>query len=123
MTRFTTTIDLPAGRLPADYVRYCNTLHNDEPYQAADEVPDVQVEVEYNEGYFQSGCRSGHPDNWTPDEGEDPEVLSVVLEDDDPFKGGQDLVNNLPRAVFDRLVREAWEDQQQCERDARYDRY
>lgn len=112
-TTFTTTIDLNASMLPADYVRYCNTLHDDEPYQPNDEIPDVQVEVKYDEGYFQAGCRSGHPDNWTPDEGEDPEVTSVILEDDEPFKGGHDLVSDLPDAVLQRLVREAWEDQRQ----------
>ena len=40
---------------------------------------EIDVEVEFTPGWFQRGCRSGHPDNWTPDEGEAAEVHSVAL--------------------------------------------
>ena len=40
---------------------------------------DVEVEVEFNPGWFQAGNRRGHPDNWTPDEGANAEVESINL--------------------------------------------
>lgn len=45
------------------------------------EIKDVEVDVEvtFNPGWFQRGCRSGHPDNWTPDEGEAAEIEKITL--------------------------------------------
>lgn len=42
---------------------------------------DVTCTVTFNPGWFQRGNRSGHPDNWTPDDGENAEILTVVRED------------------------------------------
>jgi len=116
MGSFTTHISVQASLLPTSYVRFLNAQidEGDEPYGPNDPVDDVEVEVEYNEGWYQAGCRSGHPDNWTPDEGEDPEILSVVIvhEEWEPGENEHtDLDRLLPAATDRQLVQEANEDQ------------
>ena len=54
------------------------------------------------------GCRSCHPDNWTPDEGEDPEIVTVTTVD-----GEHDVTLSVDDAQLDALKRDAWEDQKQ----------
>lgn len=66
---------------------------------------EFDVTVEYNPGYFQRGCRSGHPDNWTPDEGEDPEITSVKDID------GKEIMDTLDEKTMRKLTERAWEDQ------------
>lgn len=61
---------------------------------------DVTCTVTYRHGWFRRGNRSGHPDNWTPDEGEDAEILKVIREDT-----GQDVLGSLS-AYNMRLVAE-----------------
>lgn len=39
---------------------------------------DFMVEVEYDLGYYRPGSRRGHPDHWTPDEGEATYVSKVI---------------------------------------------
>jgi hypothetical protein len=44
---------------------------------------EVTVEVEFAEGWFRPGNRRGHPDTWTPDEGENAEIIAVKLDNCD----------------------------------------
>jgi hypothetical protein len=69
-----------------------------------DEEPegDVTCTVHYNPGWSQAGCRSGHPDNWTPDEGENAEILQVIRTDTN-----EDILARLPRERVRRLANEA----------------
>jgi len=48
-----------------------------------DDVPAL-VEVEWEGEPDVPGCRSGHPDNWTPDEPGYTEIISMALFDDVP---------------------------------------
>jgi hypothetical protein len=40
-------------------------------------VADV-VDFDFEGGYYTPANRSGHPDNWSPEEGEDPEVNATL---------------------------------------------
>jgi len=116
MRAFTTHISVQASLLPTSYVRFLNARldESDEPYGPNEPVDDVEVEVEYNEGWYRAGCRSGHPDNWTPDEGEDPEILSVVIvhEEWEPVENEHtDLGRLLSAEINRRLVHKADENQ------------
>lgn len=124
---FNTVISIPANLLPASYVAWINKEYcDDAPYQGDDLVDDVPVEVEHNPGWYQPGCRSGHPDNWTPDEGEDPEILSVTLDDPDwtPQEGESlDIdFDAFPQRVFDALLQAAHADDEESARQAEEDR-
>ena len=113
MGTFTTHISVRACLLPTSLVRFLNAQaeEGDLPYEAND-----QVEIEYNEGWSQSGNRSGHPDNWTPDEGEDCEILSVEIQVEDwkPEEGeSSDLSGSFTRKEDEALRAECEEDQRQ----------
>lgn len=62
---------------------------------------DVDVTVGFEPGYFKRGSRSGHPDSWTPDEGEAAEIHSVTL----VLGSGRqlDLTNRLTKAAKDAI--------------------
>lgn len=64
---------------------------------------DVDVDVEFNPGWFQRGSRRGHPDNWTPDEGEPAEIERVAL----TLESGRvvDLTRRLPKDTMERIQR------------------
>ena len=79
MGTFTTLLSVQACLLPASYVRILNEDPNSKPYEPTDLVDDVEVKVEYNEGWYSPGNRSGHPDNWEDDSGEDPEITDVGI--------------------------------------------
>jgi len=117
MPSFETFIHVPARVLPAPYVQHLmdQSGPGDLPYGPDDTVDDVHVEVEYRPGFYIPACRRGHPDNWYPEEGEDPEVLSVKIDDPD-YKGP--VAVDLRRLDVKRLESEAWNDQQNRERDA-----
>ena len=40
---------------------------------------DVEVDVDFSPGWFKAGNRSGHPDNWEEDEGENAGIEKVTL--------------------------------------------
>jgi len=109
----TTTVDVLAGDLPAELVAVLDALHDDAPSQPTDEIPDIEVEVDYTPGWYQAGCRSGHPDNWTPDEGEDPEIITVTT-----VEGGIDIVDALTKKQIESLILQAVKDQEQQAEDA-----
>jgi hypothetical protein len=111
MSTMTTTVDLLARDLPTEFVTKMDAEY-DEVSKPDDELPDLEVEVEFDPGWEQAGCRSGHPDNWTPDEGEDPQITSVTLVD-----GDHDVTAVLSKEQFTALIREAWEDQQNDDSD------
>ena len=114
MGTFTTLLSVQACLLPANYIRFLQAQYpNDEPYKPTDLVDDVEVEVEYNEGWFQAGNRSGHPDNWEPDSGEDPEITDVGITHGEWQQEGDDgdLFGALTPEQETRLVHEANEDQ------------
>jgi len=102
---FETTVEFLAKDLPAAYVEWA-AQDCGEAFQPDDEVPDIEVEVDYNPGYFQAGCRSGHPDNWTPDEGENPEITSVKI-----LEGGHDITHLFTGKLLRQLEDKAWEHQ------------
>jgi len=118
MGTFTTLLSVQACLLPTNYVRFLNEQHDDEPHAPTDPVDDVEVEVEYNEGWYQAGNRSGHPDSWEPDSGEDAEITDVGITHGEWQKEGDDgdLLGVLTVAQEANLVREANEDQEQAER-------
>ena len=99
-----TEIDLLASTLPAEY-RKRMEVEFGETFEEGEEVPDVHVEVEYDGGWYQSGCRSGHPDNWTPDEGEDPEILSVKID------GNHEILSEITPSMLADLTARCAEDQ------------
>ena len=64
------------------------TLHfpfscEDEEGEYEDEV-EGRVRVEWEGEPDRPGCRSGHPDNWTPDEPGYTDIIKMVLEEDVP---------------------------------------
>ena len=119
MGTFTTLLSVQACRLPASYVRHLNTLHDDEPYAPTEHVDDVEVEVEYNEGWYEAGNRSGHPDNWTEDSGEDAEVTEINLTEEDwkPAEGeNRDLLGAIQHSSVVRLIQACNEHQEEAAR-------
>jgi hypothetical protein len=109
-----TTVDLLARDLPPEFVTKMDAEYDDEePLGPDDEIPDIEVEIEFEPGYHQDGIRSGHPDNWTPDEGEDPQVTKVTIID-----GDHDVTDVLSKQQFAALTHAAWEDQQHQGADA-----
>lgn len=110
MNTFTMQLCIPATCLPVAYVRALNAKHPEcPPIEAGDTVDDVNVNVDYKSGWFKPGRISGPPDSCYPDEGEDPEIVSVVI-DDDGFKSGN-ILEMLPEKLIDKLVSGAWEHQ------------
>ena len=103
---FETTVHLLARDLPAAYLEWA-AQECGEVFHPNDEVPDIEVEVEYNPGWFQRGCRSGHPDNWTPDEGENPEITKVKI-----LEGDHDITHLFRDQALRALEAEAWQNQE-----------
>jgi hypothetical protein len=97
---FTTTLMLDIKHAPLELL--ASALDDEE----LDDEIEVEVEVDYHPGYYQPGCRSGHPDNWTPDEGEDPEIESVTVEET-----GKDITRDLSPEQLKALEKAAWEHQ------------
>ena len=118
---FDAYISIPAHLLPASYVRHLNAQDPEElPYGPNDPVDDLEVSVDHNPGWYQPGNRSGHPDNWTPDEGEDPEILKVEIADPDwtPAEGEtRDLDGVLTPALYREIVSAANEADRQTAED------
>lgn len=110
MAEYDTEICIIASLLPAEYIRYVSTLHEDETYAPTDEVADVPVTVEYNDGWYEPEKRSGHPDNWEPASGEDAEITSITIRDDD-YSGDTEL-GDLGKIAQAKLVAMANEDQE-----------
>lgn len=81
---------------------------------------ELEAEIEYNEGYFQEGCRSGHPDNWTPDEGENPEILAVYALRADGRRS-KDILAKLSKDTIRDLQNDAWKHQVDRAADAQAD--
>jgi hypothetical protein len=110
VSSFHTTISIPTLALPADYVRMVNAEHPDAPpLGPTDEVPDVEVEVTYKEGWFTPGRYHGAPENCYPDEGEDPTIEGVILDVDGIPK--QDILKALPDEILKVLIDQAWDNQ------------
>jgi hypothetical protein len=106
-----TELHLIAKTLPAEY-RKRMEVECGETFEDEDEVPDIHVEVEYDPGWEQAGCRSGHPDNWTPDEGESPEITSIKLD------GNHEILSIVNPLELAELTNLCWEDQtEQAEQD------
>jgi hypothetical protein len=108
----TTRIHALARNLPLDYVAKVDASYGDAS-EPDDEIPDIEIEVEYHPGWEQAGCRSGHPDNWTPDESEEPEIVSVTIID-----GDHDITSEITPQQLRSLKDAAWEDQKQQAEDA-----
>jgi hypothetical protein len=109
---FETTLDLLARDLPHKLVHQINSDPANHVYGPSDEVPDIEVLVEYHPGYEEKPCRSGHPDNWTPGYGEEPSIVKVTS-----TEGDHDLTETLDKIALARLVEEAWEAQKRAEFD------
>jgi hypothetical protein len=116
LSSFTTTLCIPTTALSPDYVRLVNSRFPDcDPLGPTDTVDDVEVEVEYSPGWFQAGRYSGPPDSCYPDEGEDPVIESVVIQDPD-FEHAN-ILADLPAKLVEALVTEAWDHQKGSEQD------
>jgi len=107
MYTFVTHVCCDAADLPKAYVNMMEQEEGD-PYEPDEEIPDIEVEVEYEPGWEQAGCRSGHPDNWTPDEGENPEIITVTITGEKNY----DIEDVLSKKELSSLVAEAWKDQE-----------
>jgi hypothetical protein len=117
MSSFETTLCIPAHLLPAEFIRLFNGRGPDGcALGPTDTADDVLVEVDYRGGWFKPGRYHGKPENCYPDEGENPEILSVVLQDEE-YKERTDLVNVLPANMLRDLEEQAWGHQQETERD------
>jgi hypothetical protein len=99
MMQFTTTLTRQLSHAALEHLA---SAMDDEDLE--DEV-EIEVEVEYHPGYFQAGNRAGHPDNWTPDEGDDPEIETVTI-----IETGEEI--DVTDAEYKALVEEAWADQE-----------
>jgi hypothetical protein len=62
---------------------------------------EVTCTVTFKPGWLKRGNRFGHPDSWTEDEGEWPEIHSVIRTDT-----GEDVLNTLTPSVLQNLTRE-----------------
>lgn len=75
------------------------------------EIHDVEVDVEvtFNPGWYTPAKLSGHPDSWTPAEGECAEIESIIL----TLESGRkvNLTDRLSTKAKERVQRacDAWE--------------
>ena len=125
---FKTKVTVPGSALPDEYLPTLEMTRE----EANQDAYEVDVLVTYDPGYFVPGCRSGHPDNWTPDDGQDPTITGVYLaecvdEPDCSIYHHLDLYDGTfadihaaataDRSATRELERLAWDDQQARARD------
>lgn len=116
MSSFTTTLCIPTTALPVEFVRLVNSRYPDcDPLGPTDTVDDVEVEVDYKGGWFKAGRYSGPFEDCYEDEGENPEILSVTLQD--PEFEHTNVLASLPEGLVAALVTEAWDHQQGADQD------
>jgi len=115
-------ICLMASMLPPEYVSHVNAQYpSDAPLGPEDEVPDVMLAITFNPGWYDPGRISGPPENCYPPEGEDPEVLSLDIEEPD-YKGPTRVnFDGLSRAEQDRIIEACWKVQQAHDDEDYYD--
>ena len=82
------------------------------PGEELDPIEEIEIEVEvtYEPGYFTPGRLSGPPEDCYPDEGADPEIVSVVVLSDVKAEC-IDLIATLTDHELELLVEEAEEHQ------------
>lgn len=110
MPSFTTEISLPAGKLPIGYIRHVTAASGD-VYGPDDPVDNITIEVTYEPGWHTPGRYHGPPDQCYEDEGEDPEILSVTIDDEDYEGEALVEIDDLDREDLIHLANEAWEHQ------------
>lgn len=59
---------------------------------------DVDVDIEFSPGYHTPASFKGHPDLWTPEEGEAPEITSVKISDT-----GEEILSRLSKSEVQRI--------------------
>lgn len=106
-----TIIHKLARDLPIAYVNLVAAACG-EPFDPEDEIPDIEVSVEFTPGWFTPGRLSGPPENCYPDEGESPEIIKVTI-----LEGDHDITADCTPEEIQRLEDEAWESQQESDDD------
>ena len=104
-----TTIFMLASMLPEKYV--AAAAEADACVYEPTDVVEVEVSVEYYPGHYGPARRSGHPDNWTPDESEAAEIISVEIDG-----GGDDITQ-----VIDQKTRSLLQKRIERHRDEQFD--
>lgn len=113
MGHMETFITVRASALPTEYIRFHNSDPDREPIGPNDVIEELPVEIEYGEGCYTSGNTSGHPDTWTPSEGEDPHIESVTIVDEGYGIWDAEISPSaLGREQTKRIIKGCWEHQQ-----------
>ena len=115
MMELETLIEQVASQLPAAYVRHVNAQIEDpeERYGPDDEIPDIEVMVEFTPGWYTPATFHD------PAEGEDPEVLSVNLTMPDGKE--IDIQQQLSSVEMRRIIDACWEEQRRSAREDFYE--
>ncbi len=95
------TITRPRKRGGLELLAIAGDTDLDEDSLDEDEDIEIDVTITYEEGYFIPGRLSGPPEDCYPDDGEDPEIISVVM------LGGfeeHDITETLTGAEIEELV-------------------
>ena len=107
---FTTDIDLTKERSALELLGIAGDQDRDTDDLDIEEIETVTVDVSYDPGWFTPGRFSGPPGDCYPDDGESPEILSVIYT---PENGKPKCIDaaSLSEEVVKALEELAWEDQ------------
>ena len=119
MPSFHTDIDLTRSRGALELLGVAGDDTRDDDTLDEQEIETFAVEVTYEPGWFQPGKFSGPPEDCYPDDGEDPEIISVLYLDENEHE--HELIDEIDNETYAQLVERAWDDQQVTERERDYD--
>ena len=105
---FQTTITRVRKRGTLELLALAKDAKSDDELEEEEEV-ELELEVFYNPGYYVPASRLD------PSEGEDPELTSVVLTQENGVT--VEFMDSLSRDEFGDLLRRAWDDQEDRDRD------
>lgn len=108
MIDLTINIDLLARELPPAFVTDIQA-REEEAFGPEDTIHDVLVNVEATPGWSSPGVWSGPSDNWSPPEGENPDIVRVLLAEDDSM---EDITKLLDATTIEALEERVWEFQE-----------
>ena len=83
----------------------------------------VELDVEFEPGWYRPANFRGNPDNWCPEEGEDPEINSIrefiIDKRGNRIGEGKEIpLHTVEREWHRRIAERAWRYQQRAEKDA-----